>query len=101
MMVTNFTNFKPIDKLLSTSKPLPTVHFYFVQVGAFRNQPSQKYLHKIQKSGYNYILKNETIKGIEYIKVLIGPYASIKLAKKELSFIKSKLGEKNAFIKKL
>lgn len=85
----------------STVKPKPSKKGFFVQLGAFKTQPSADYLVMIQKAGYTYILHQENIKGTVYTKLLVGPYTSRQLAQKALPSMKSSLGVTNLFIKKL
>ena len=74
---------------------------YFIQIGAFTKKPSSKYLTNVKNAGFDYKLYSENIKGTNYTKVLIGPYPSRATATKNMPNIKSKIGLKSAFIKKL
>jgi len=98
--VTDFKKSESANKLSTvkvSSKPVG----YFVQIGAFTKKPSDKYLNTVKKAGYSYTLHNETIKNIKYTKVLVGPYPNRAAATKNIPSIKSKIGLKSAFIKKL
>jgi len=86
---------------LSPKKAVAKTSGYFVQIGAFTKKPSDKYLNTVKKSGYTYTLHTETIKNIKYTKVLVGPYPNRATATKNMPSIKSKIGLKSAFIKKL
>ncbi len=77
-----------------TSKPKGT----FVQVGAFSNMPSKKYLNNITNKGFKYRVYKVTIKNKLYHKVLVGPYSSKAKAKLAIDNIKKKLNVSGAFI---
>jgi len=98
--VQDFTKSKTAKKLQSPKTTAKTSG-YFVQIGAFTSKPSSKYLNKVQRSGYSYKLHDEIIKNKKYTKVLVGPYPNRATATKEMPNIKSKIGLKGAFIKKL
>ncbi len=71
---------------------------YYIQVGAFyKFSPDKKFLDKIQKNGYDYIIKTVIKSGSEVKKVLIGPFETRTKAKKALSNIKKTI-KKDAFI---
>jgi len=73
---------------------------YFIQVGAFSKKPTDRFLNNITKKGYNYTIHTVNIKGKNFNKVLIGPYPSSKVAKKDLEKIKKALNNKNAYVLK-
>ena len=98
--VKDFKKSESANKLSST-KAATNTSGYFVQIGAFTKKPSDKYLNTVKKAGYTYTLHNETIKNIKYTKVLVGPYPNRAAATKNMPSIKSKIGLKSAFIKKL
>ena len=98
--VTDFKKSESANKLASP-KVASKTSGYFVQIGAFTKKPSDKYLNTVKKAGYSYTLHNETIKNIKYTKVLVGPYPNRATATKNMPSIKSKIGLKSAFIKKL
>ncbi|PIF03259.1 MAG: hypothetical protein CSA86_05985 [Arcobacter sp.] len=81
-------------KLNNSATVSKNIKGYFIQVGAFKNMPSAKYIHKI-KSAHK-INKGGTI----YHKVLIGPYSSKEDAKANISDIKNKLGISGAYVLK-
>ncbi|WP_187648154.1 SPOR domain-containing protein [Nitrosophilus labii] len=88
------------DTKISDKKTYKTVTKgeYYIQVGAFyKFSPNKKFLDKIQKSGYDYIIKTVIKNSSEVKKVLIGPYKTRAEAKKALSSIK-KTVKKDAFI---
>jgi len=98
--VTDFTKSETANKLKNI-KSSPTKSAYFVQIGAFTKKPSDSYLTAVKKAGYSYTLHNETINNIKYTKVLVGPYPTRATATKDMPIVKSKIGLKSAFIKKL
>ncbi len=98
--VTDFTKSTTANKLASPKKATGMTG-YFVQIGAFTKKPSSKYLSNVKNAGFDYKLYNENIKGTDYTKVLIGPYPNRATAVKNMPSIKSKIGLKSAFIKKL
>ncbi|MDF1881345.1 SPOR domain-containing protein [Sulfurimonas sp. MAG313] len=70
---------------------------YYVQVGSFgRFAPDKKFLSKITSSGYTYKLH----KVGSSTKVLIGPYATDKAARKDLRAIRSKI-EPGSFLSRI
>lgn len=73
---------------------------YFIQVGAFSKKPTDKFLNNITKKGYRYTIHTVNIKGKSFNKVLIGPYPTSKIAKKDLTKIKKALNNKNAYVLK-
>ncbi|GAB6073519.1 SPOR domain-containing protein [Nautilia lithotrophica] len=79
---------------------------YYVQVAALMKykKPNQKFLNLIKKEGYNYRLYEtyyvKNGKKIEVIKILIGPFSTKTMAKKELKRIKETITQ-NAFIYKV
>jgi DedD protein len=74
------------------SKQTESSGSYYIQVGAFSKAPSQRFLSVITSSGFRYKLKGG--------KLLIGPYSSSSVAKRDLSRVKDKIN-KGAFVKKL
>ena len=70
----------------------------YVQVGATSKlTPSKKFLKKINGEKFSYKLLPINIKGKKITKILVGPFKSRNLAKKNLAKIKKSLN-KNAFI---
>jgi len=74
---------------------------YYVQVGSFgKYSPDKKFLKKITDSGYTYRFHEVTVKGRKVTKVLVGPYATDKDARKDLKGIRSKI-ETGAFLSRI
>ncbi len=68
---------------------------YYIQVGAFKNPPSSRFLQKLKQGGFTFITKNS--KGIRRVRV--GPYDNYTQAKAALSVVKSKLGIDGLIVK--
>lgn len=65
---------------------------YYIQVGSFgRYAPDKKFLQKITDNGYTYKLHKIEVNGETVTKLLIGPYATDKLARKELKNVRSSI----------
>lgn len=77
-----------------TTKPKGT----FIQIGAFSNMPSVKYLNNITSKGFSYNIYKVTINGKLFHKVLIGPYNSRGQAELATTDVKKKLNVSGAFI---
>ena len=89
---------KPKPKQASKSKHTGSI---YIQVGAFlRYGPSNDFLKKIKKSGFDYVIKEFTINGKKIKRVYVGPFKSKKEAAKYLPKIKKTIS-KNAFITKV
>lgn len=73
---------------------------YFIQIGAFTKQPSDKLLNNIAKKGYNYRVHSMTIKGRVYNKVLIGSYTTKSKATKDLQKVRKDFGNPSAYMLK-
>ncbi len=74
---------------------------YYIQVGSFgRFAPDKKFLQKITNSGYSYIIHDTTVNGVSMTKVLVGPYATDKAARKDLPSVRSKI-EPGAFLSRI
>jgi DedD protein len=71
---------------------------YFIQIGAFTKQPSNKLLNSIAKKGYNYRIHAMNIKGRIYNKVLIGSYATKAQASKDLKRVRKDFNNPSAYI---
>jgi DedD protein len=87
------TGTKIETKTTQTPKQTTTKEIYYVQVGAYQNQPNKAFLDVIQKSGYKYEIKKLNNK----TKLLIGPYNSKEEASSALIRIKDRIN-KNAFL---
>lgn len=70
--------------------------FYYIQVGAFSEEPNEQFLSIITKNGFRYMIHNEKTMN----KVLIGPYSSREEASRDLLGVRDKIN-KQAFIKQL
>ena len=87
---------KPVQKKPATNKPAISGNYY-VQVGSFgRFNPDKKFLSKITTNGYTYKIH----KVGNVTKVLVGPYATDKAARKDLRAIRSKI-EPGAFLSRI
>lgn len=73
---------------------------YFVQIGAFTKKPSDSYVTTIRNAKFKYKIYQDTIKGVTYNKVLIGPYSSKAAASENIEDIKEKLNVSSAFVVK-
>ena len=74
---------------------------YYIQVGSFgRFSPDKKFLQKITNSGYSYIIHDAKVNGVSMTKVLVGPYATDKAARKDLPSVRSKI-EPGAFLSRI
>lgn len=88
----------------NTTQPVTTANVntnlkgFFIQVGAFSKDPSQNFLAKIQTSGYQYKIFKDTVNGITYNKVLVGPYNTRADASSNIENIKKALEINSAFI---
>jgi len=70
---------------------------YYIQVGAYTQAPSIKFLTIIKNSGFNYILTNPNSAGTK--KLLIGPYPDRKSADNALVRVRDRIN-KSAFVVK-
>jgi DedD protein len=68
---------------------------YYIQVGAFKRDPSPKFIKKLKENGFTFITK--TSKGIRRVRV--GPYDGYQDAKAALPDIKAKLGVDGLIVK--
>lgn len=73
---------------------------YFVQVGAFTKKPADSYINSIRNAKLKYKIYQDTVKGVTYNKVLIGPYNSRAAAAANIEDIKQKLNVTSAFVVK-
>jgi cell division septation protein DedD len=79
---------KPIPKTVSTGR-------YYVQVGAYRKQPSRRFISVIQNNGYKYIMTKPNRSGIK--RLLIGPYSDRESVNRVLIDVRDRI-HKQAFI---
>lgn len=91
-----------LKKTVKKTSPKPAIKGnYYVQVGSFgRYAPDEKFLKKISSNGFNYKFHKLTIKGKEMTKVLVGPYATDKAARKDLGKIRKTI-EPGAFLSRI
>jgi DedD protein len=68
---------------------------YYIQVGAFKRDPSPRFMQKLKKAGFTFITK--TTKGIRRVRV--GPYDSYNEAKAALPVVKKKIGVNGMIVK--
>lgn len=79
---------KPVPKTVSTGS-------YYVQVGAYRQQPSKRFMSVIQNNGYQYIMTKPNRSGIK--RLLIGPYMDREAVNRALIEVRDRI-HKQAFI---
>ncbi len=79
---------KPVPKTVSTGR-------YYVQVGAYRQQPSKRFMSVIQNNGYKYIMTKPNRSGIK--RLLIGPYMDRESVNRALIEVRDRI-HKQAFI---
>lgn len=86
-----------------TTKPTATssAKGLFVQIGAYSQKPTEKFLADIEAKGFTYKMYSVTVKGQELTKLLIGPYKSRTDAQNNLSTIRKTFGAPGAFILEL
>jgi len=71
---------------------IPSISGYFIQVGATaKSFPDKRFLTKIKKAGFDYIVHGVNIKGKKIKKVLVGPYSTRDGAKNALSGVKANI----------
>lgn len=71
---------------------IPTISGYFIQVGATaKSFPDKRFLTKIKRAGFDYIVHGVTIKGKHIKKVLVGPYTTRDGAKNALGSVKANI----------
>jgi cell division septation protein DedD len=68
---------------------------YYIQVGAFKRNPSPRFMKKLKKGGFTFITK--TTKGVRRVRV--GPYDTYEEAKTALPIVKEKLGIDGLIVK--
>ena len=90
---------KPVKKPV-VAKPAPKTvptKRYYVQVGAYRNKPSARFMSVIRNNGYKYTITKPDTNGIK--RVLIGPYRDRASVNRALIQVKDRI-HKRAFIVK-
>ena len=87
----------------TTTKPQATTASkgVYVQIGAFSQRPTDKFLADIEAKGFEYKLHSVTVQGKELTKLLIGPYKSRTEVNSKLSTIKKTFNAPSAFILEL
>ena len=68
---------------------------YYIQVGAFKRDPSPKFMKKLKDNGFTFITKKTN----NMRRVRVGPYDSYDQAKAALPKIKAKLGIDGLIVK--
>lgn len=86
----------PIKHQVKTNETSNTP-MYYVQVGTFKKDPSNRLLNIIKSSGFNYVVGEYQKTGTK--RVLIGPYKTNNDAKSELKTIKTRIAN-DAYITK-
>ncbi len=80
---------------------LPSISGYFIQVGATaKSFPDKRFLTKIKRAGFDYIVHGVNIKGKQIKKVLVGPYSTRDEAKSALRSVKANINP-SAYIYRL
>jgi len=74
---------------------------FYVQVGAFTQEPNAKLIKTLKASNYNYILHKMTINDKLFTKVLVGPYITRKDITNKLNDIRKITNNKKAYIMEL
>lgn len=71
---------------------IPSISGYFIQVGATaKSFPDKRFLQKIKRAGFDYIVHGVNIKGKQIKKVLVGPYSTRDGAKNALGAVKANI----------
>ena len=73
---------------------------YFIQIGAFTKKPTDSYVNTIRSAKLKYKIYQDTVNGVAYNKVLIGPYSSKAAASENVEDVKQKLSVSSAFVVK-
>ena len=73
---------------------------YFIQIGAFTKKPTDGYVSTIRNAKLKYKIYQDTVNGVVYNKVLIGPYSSKAAASENVEDVKQKLSVTSAFVVK-
>ena len=89
----------------TVQKPIPTKQGsqdysgkkYYIQVGAYRKEPSARFMSVIRNNGYNYIITKPNKNGIK--RILIGPYENEAAVNRALAEVKDRV-IKRAFVVK-
>ncbi len=89
------TKTKPKTKQTTSKRKSTTSERYYIQVGAYRNTPSKRFISVIKNNGFKY--KITTANGTK--KLLIGPYPSRSSVDKALVKVRDRIA-KSAFVVK-
>jgi len=73
---------------------------YFIQIGALTKKPTESYVNSIRNAKLKYKIYQDTVNGVSYNKVLIGPYSSKAAASENVEDVKQKLNVTSAFVVK-
>ncbi len=73
---------------------------YFIQIGALTKKPTDSYVNSIRSANLKYKIYQDTVNGVSYNKVLIGPYSSKAAASENIEDVKQKLNVTSAFVVK-
>ncbi|VAY88164.1 hypothetical protein MNB_ARC-1_1344 [hydrothermal vent metagenome] len=73
---------------------------YYIQIGAFINNPNKELSNKLRRNKFNYTIHKAIINKKIYNKVLIGPYSNVN-SKKMLNKVKKYFNNDKAYILKL
>jgi DedD protein len=91
-VVQKVTPKKPAAPKYSQATAIPSISGYFIQVGATaKSFPDKRFLTKIKRAGFDYIVHGVTIKGKHIKKVLVGPYSTRDAAKEALRGVKANI----------
>lgn len=92
-------NSRPLN-VITRPQSVSTAHTgrYYIQVGAFRQTPSQRFLATIKRSGFNYLITKPSASGLK--KLLIGPYSNRQSADNALVSVKDRINKSAFVIKK-
>lgn len=95
-----FTQTTPTSSMTKTSTTNTSSNLkgFFIQVGAFSKEPSNDFLNKIKSKGYSYKVFKDTVNGVTYNKVLVGPFNSRAEADSNTTSVKKALDLNSAFI---
>jgi DedD protein len=81
-----------IAPLYPKETKIPSISGYFIQVGATaKSFPDKRFLQKIKRAGFDYIVHGVTVKGKHIKKVLVGPYSTRTGAKNALAAVKANI----------
>jgi len=91
---------KPVKAVTEPKETPKTVSAanYYIQVGAYSQNPSSRLLSVIKNNGFNYTLTKATSKGVK--KLLIGPYTSKASVDSALIQVKTHINKKAFVVRK-